>query len=501
MAAGTRSSAKPPNRSAAVADVHTTSLALNADDLDPGIRQTVLWLREHGFETTDSGDGVSKKDLIASGDALDYPHVAIQVQPRALIDESGRLFDLLGKHGITPDSGTIQAMYAPADGIAVIMLMSVNDDSLAVGQKWVMSDVKHPPSKSPPSVMAQEAALDYLPENFSEAEHMQLAHLIDKAWSDGHRAGLEAGEQSAAHASPGERLMGQTKDESRDIIRGLLSWALSGACSDCDPFRTCPADPVWFHHKDCAHLIAINHALVFLGCEPEGSHAFDDAPGEMQRLAEERAQRERARTGDVKDEARGVEAGVAQIGREGSEDVPENHATPVLAVREQGSSKPEVAGANPAPGLDSTSGPANAKPSPCEHGVYSTATWHECWAPASDPDVDAIWRTGRKNPHTIYLDDEYAGTGISPTWASRLVVDANVGVRTRIGWRHQESLTANGLNERRCIVMWDPPVNKGRVARVFANMAAAETFCALQRGMNAHIAVLDEDVRDTQNDE
>ena len=41
------------------------------DDLDPGIVKLVRALREAGFETTDSGDGVSK-----GADGAPYAHVA-----------------------------------------------------------------------------------------------------------------------------------------------------------------------------------------------------------------------------------------------------------------------------------------------------------------------------------------------------------------------------------------------------------------------------------------
>ena len=51
----------------------------NYDELDPGIRRTVRWVRSLGLETTDSGDGVTKLGLgWGEGlEALAFPHVII----------------------------------------------------------------------------------------------------------------------------------------------------------------------------------------------------------------------------------------------------------------------------------------------------------------------------------------------------------------------------------------------------------------------------------------
>lgn len=49
--------------------------------MDPGIVELVRALRERGWETTDSGDGVSKvggpQDV--DGNVLHYPHVAVRL--------------------------------------------------------------------------------------------------------------------------------------------------------------------------------------------------------------------------------------------------------------------------------------------------------------------------------------------------------------------------------------------------------------------------------------
>lgn len=53
--------------------------------LDPGIRSLVVVLRARGWDTTDSGDGVSKvggpQDV--DGNVLPFPHVAVNVPANA----------------------------------------------------------------------------------------------------------------------------------------------------------------------------------------------------------------------------------------------------------------------------------------------------------------------------------------------------------------------------------------------------------------------------------
>jgi hypothetical protein len=54
------------------------SESLDYETLDPGIRDVVRRLRDRGFETTDSGDGVSKPaEWYAAGEAIPFPHVVI----------------------------------------------------------------------------------------------------------------------------------------------------------------------------------------------------------------------------------------------------------------------------------------------------------------------------------------------------------------------------------------------------------------------------------------
>lgn len=105
--------------------------------LDPGIRQTVAWLRGHGFNTTDSGDGKAKfEEGRGFEGVLDFPHVFMKVTPPdQLLEQACRLRQLIVND--TPvylEPGQIQATYDPVDGSAVLALYGIDDAQLkAVG--------------------------------------------------------------------------------------------------------------------------------------------------------------------------------------------------------------------------------------------------------------------------------------------------------------------------------------------------------------------------------
>lgn len=108
--------------------------AINYDDLDHGIRDVVAWLRINYFETTDSGDGVSKADLIVSGHALPFPHVFCVVKDASVLtSEAEVLLRLLRESGVQVSEGDIQASYDPVTGTAVLALMNVDNDRLNGG--------------------------------------------------------------------------------------------------------------------------------------------------------------------------------------------------------------------------------------------------------------------------------------------------------------------------------------------------------------------------------
>lgn len=101
---------------------------VNYDALDPGIREVVRLLRDAGFDTTDSGDGVSKP---AVGRTLDIPHVHIRVLRADLIDASHAVRDLLKHRGVRfgkvqAPCPHVEATYSPCDGVAVVSVYGVD---------------------------------------------------------------------------------------------------------------------------------------------------------------------------------------------------------------------------------------------------------------------------------------------------------------------------------------------------------------------------------------
>lgn len=96
---------------------------IDYEKLNPGIRATVRFLRDHGFHTCDSGDGVTHEFECD----LPSPYVHIQCDPHKLASETERLFKLMKGAGVNfddpPDqwrdddewkvSPTIEASYMP----------------------------------------------------------------------------------------------------------------------------------------------------------------------------------------------------------------------------------------------------------------------------------------------------------------------------------------------------------------------------------------------------
>lgn len=102
--------------------------------LNPGIQRTVKWLRDFGFDTQDSGDGVTRQYDCDPG----FPYVSITIAHSGeLIPESHRLVEalrLIGVHVTHQDeNGTnvaIQAMYDPLSESCEILLIGVTDQLL-----------------------------------------------------------------------------------------------------------------------------------------------------------------------------------------------------------------------------------------------------------------------------------------------------------------------------------------------------------------------------------
>lgn len=90
-------------------------MSFDYDALDIGVRDVVRRLHEQGFETTDSGDGRSKPPEQRE---MDFPHVAVAVQPELMIPEAHRLQAHLGP------SWCVEATYWPQSGYALLLATS-----------------------------------------------------------------------------------------------------------------------------------------------------------------------------------------------------------------------------------------------------------------------------------------------------------------------------------------------------------------------------------------
>lgn len=113
------------------------------DDLhtfDPGIRNTVAFLREHGFYPVDSGDGVSKCEAIDIGEAEDAPHVHMELPSIGRgMEEADRLAALLRdlpnpvpvvSMSMSKDGVSIQLTYDPANRSEILSVYGLNDARL-----------------------------------------------------------------------------------------------------------------------------------------------------------------------------------------------------------------------------------------------------------------------------------------------------------------------------------------------------------------------------------
>lgn len=85
------------------------------EQLDPGIREVVRFIRSEGYVTTDSGDGKTKPP---GPDVLPYPHVACQVpvMPSVIThaDHLRRLMQMGEAIGKVPPGWQVQLTYDPA---------------------------------------------------------------------------------------------------------------------------------------------------------------------------------------------------------------------------------------------------------------------------------------------------------------------------------------------------------------------------------------------------
>lgn len=104
---------------------------LNLEELDPGIREVVRRLRKAGFNTTDSGDGVSKPEMEC---ALDVPNVHM-VFPNDWDSEgaywdTNRLLKVVTSWGVEVKPGDIQLTYCPVQESSILSLFNISDEDI-----------------------------------------------------------------------------------------------------------------------------------------------------------------------------------------------------------------------------------------------------------------------------------------------------------------------------------------------------------------------------------
>jgi len=92
-----------------------------AEELDPGVKDLVLLLRSHGWNTTDSGDGKSKPEDLRTIEGL---HIVIDIQSAAdLIVSSHTLLSELRFFGY--GDLFVEATYSPNDQSAILLIREV----------------------------------------------------------------------------------------------------------------------------------------------------------------------------------------------------------------------------------------------------------------------------------------------------------------------------------------------------------------------------------------
>ncbi len=139
----------------AMSDDEDALVEIDYNEIDPGVRETVKFLRANGFDTTDSGDGDHKyhhgEDCACT---IPFANVAAVVDdPSELASEADRLVSLLrqlniivqpsGWRGADPelfgeppdwdvnDAVEVDASYDPIQKVAVLLVLYLNDNKLA----------------------------------------------------------------------------------------------------------------------------------------------------------------------------------------------------------------------------------------------------------------------------------------------------------------------------------------------------------------------------------
>lgn len=107
--------------------------ALDIDTLNPGIRRVVIRLRAAGFDTCDSGDGVTHEHACDR----DHAYVVMLVPQELLVSLAQQLWSLVRSWGVAVQAQNadglpmMQASYDPGNDMAVLDLMNVDDGLLS----------------------------------------------------------------------------------------------------------------------------------------------------------------------------------------------------------------------------------------------------------------------------------------------------------------------------------------------------------------------------------
>lgn len=96
----------------------------------PSMRRTVRWVRSLGFETTDSGDGITNVEA-GMECALDFPHVVCKVDdPNTGVERAKFLHKCCKDLGLpVPTKVSVEFSYNPED-VGVILLIGLTDEIL-----------------------------------------------------------------------------------------------------------------------------------------------------------------------------------------------------------------------------------------------------------------------------------------------------------------------------------------------------------------------------------
>lgn len=106
---------------------------LNYAALDPGIRETVRWLNDLGYTTSDSGDGVSKPHVAR---VFDFPHVYVHLDIKhkdRIAHNAHLIMKALEEKGIECDGREVEVegVYLAGQQSASIFVRGVNDAMLS----------------------------------------------------------------------------------------------------------------------------------------------------------------------------------------------------------------------------------------------------------------------------------------------------------------------------------------------------------------------------------